>query len=292
MSDNMGKLARMITLYNEKGGSGKTASVVTISTLLALLNKKVLVIDLDQQGNTSQKFEVQEIYQPGDIVDFLYNNADFEEIVKHSKYGVDVLRNNARFEQHEDNHSEYHRLRGYDVDEGLYMLRDKLEPYLTRYDFVLVDTHPENNIWSRMSLVASKNVLIPVNPDGSSYMGFRKTYMLIEEIRQKYNPDLEILGVLLTRVKKRVVNHRLSVDKFDDFAGNYMLKSTIRSEQAMEDADSAYMPVYYYSAKTNSGTDYINACMEMGLINRDERDSLRKKYMTSNEPFVMPGYNS
>ena len=284
----MGKIneASVVTCYNHKGGVAKTVSVVNLAAVTALAGKMVLIIDLDFQGNASQALDVQGSENEKDVIDFIYNKAEIDEVLKHSEFNIDVLPNNAKYEQPD----RYHIQGGYDNNSrSIFFIKDRIKSLISQYDLILIDTNPSHNIWNDMAMTASNYIIIPVNTDSASSDGITKTLKNYIKIKKNYNNNLGLLGVLLTRVKSRTNLAKEKYDSYGDLLKNARLKSVIRDDNNIMDAMSHYMPVYYFNPKTNAGTDYIEAAREMGFISLSDYTTLKKQYSSDKNEFRMTG---
>lgn len=278
--------AMVVTCLNRKGGVSKTCTVVNLSAAVALTGKKVLVLDLDPQGNASQQLNVQGKQTEPDAIDFIYRKSSFDQVIKHSEYKIDVLPNNIRVDQPDM----FHIQGGYLNDsESMNYIKTAIKPLRERYDLILIDTNPSHSIWNDMSMVASDYIIIPVSTDSASTDGIAQTLKDYIRIKKDYNPKLDLLGVLITRVKSRTILAKEKFDEYGKLLKEKRLKTVIRDDNFMQDALSHYMPVYYFNPKTNSGTDYINAAMELGFISLRDYTNLKDKYINGKDKFRMTG---
>lgn len=291
----------IICCYERKGGVSKTTTSIHLASAAALTGKKVLLIDLDPQGNSSQVLRSQKLNTP-DVSDFIFGNDTFENIAirrtaetfkdcntiseTESAFQLDILPNNKNVKAPD----QYFYTHGYQNDsEAVFFLKNRLRDLKNQYDLIIIDTNPVYNIFNTMALTASDYVLLPVNADGFSQDGLRDCIEDISEVQNNYNPNLEILGILLTRVKSRTLLAKEKFDSYTEKLHDITLKTVIRDDNSIMDAMAHYMPVYFFS-KSSAGADYIDACLELGLVSLDQYKTLKKKYFTSSNSFRMHGF--
>ncbi len=248
---------KIITVTNQKGGTGKTTTAYAL--LLGLIEKgfKCLAIDLDPQGNLSFSLGVD-------------NN-------KKTIYGLLTRENTAeetiQTTQHCDIIASSRLLSGADTilktTGGEYRLKEVIENVKENYDFIIIDTPPSLSSLTVNSLTASSDVIIPVQADMFSIQGISQLWETIQPIRQYCNPNLNILGILLTKYSNRSVLNREIEETFrNDIAqqlGTKLYNTTIREGVAIREAQFTRQNIFEYAPTSNVALDYkafINEVLE------------------------------
>lgn len=188
---------RVIAVANNKGGTGKTTTAVNLSSGLAFQKGyRVLLIDFDPQGNASMSLGVDIEGLRYSVKDLLTGRmTDFQYLVWEKGNRLQVLPANSTLKDIEP------ELLG-SVD-GRLRLKTRIAPILDEFDLVLIDTPPTTGVFTQAALVASSEVLIPVDVGYFSLQGIRQLLEEIEKIREHFNPDLRISGILLTKFDSR-----------------------------------------------------------------------------------------
>jgi chromosome partitioning protein len=263
------KTAQIITIVNHKGGVGKTTTAINLGIGLAHNKKKVLIIDLDPQANLTQSMgildeQTQTIYGalrgayslPAKTV----NGVDITPS-ELNLCGAEIeLTNNLGRE---------------------FILRDLLQEQtqtptelkrglsvLDKYDFVIIDAPPSLGLLTTNALACSNYVIIPVQSEYLALQGLNKLHGVIELVRQKLNPGLKILGVLLTRYDSRkVLNKNIEEALRGTFEGR-VFNTVIRENIAIAEAPAMGKDVITYAPKSNGAQDYLQLTNEaLKLLN-------------------------
>ncbi len=257
---------RIFCMANNKGGVAKTATTVSLATLLGLAGHKILVVDFDPQANATQSLGC---YENGktDIFDVMLNDKPISEALVHSQYKVDLLVNMKNTSRPLD-------VFRHKQKESLVLLRDLLEPLKSSYDEIFIDTNPAANLLSDMAMVAADYVLIPVKQDSSSIDGIFDELQTIKYIKENYNSSLEIKGIFLANVNPRTNLVKVRLDQYTQAFGNQYKPVIIREDNTYSMANASLQPIYFYQKKSNVGNDYIELAQQLGLLSLREYEKL------------------
>ncbi len=237
---------KFISIVNQKGGTGKTTTVISLGAVLAKKGKKVLLIDLDPQGNLSYSLGINEIKHT--IGDVLMGDATAKESIVHIEdENLDIIPSSIDLANIEISMAQ--------IEERELQLKKTLKK-LPAYDFVLIDCPPSFSLLAVNSLTLSNQVIIPMQMTALSLQGLDLIYGTIAQIRENLNPKLKILGILPVMIDKR---RKLSSEVNDYIKENFdirLFKSGIRNNVRAAEAPSFGKSVISYAPTSNSAKDY------------------------------------
>jgi len=238
---------QIIAVANQKGGVGKTTTSINLAATLAMKGHRTLLIDLDPQAHSSLSY-IDPSAQERSVYDALVDpQVQFAEVlVPTSVAHLDVAPSRIALAKLEI------KLAG--EFDGHYRLRDKLAKIVHEYAFVIIDTPPTLGLLTVNALVASTHILIPIQ---SSYLAMEGTDDLldtVQRVRERVNPDLEILGVLLTMLDRRTVLGRDVVEQVRAVFGSKVFDTVISRTVRLEESP-AYKEAIFTHAPESTGAE-------------------------------------
>ncbi|WP_462249520.1 ParA family protein [Ekhidna sp.] len=245
----------VISIVNQKGGTGKTTTSLNLGSALATLGKSVLLIDMDSQGNLGYSLGLDE---GPSISDVFEGNVAIEKVIQ-EREGMSIVPSDMRLVDIE--------LSLIDLSDRHNMLNSKIKAISKKYDYTLIDCPPSLSILAVNSLYASEKIIIPMLMEVLSLQGLDQIIQTIDKINSTYKKKLEIAGILPVMVDKR---RKLSEEVKDHINENYdvnIFSSMVRNNVKASEAPSFGQSVITYSPHSNSAKDYMSFAEEMIKLN-------------------------
>ena len=257
---------QIISIINQKGGVGKTTTVINLAAGLAEQEKKVLVIDLDPQGNATTGLGLSNLENSSNTIYGVLNGTKLiSEVTKKTQFkNLDIITSNVD-------------LSGLEVEtasdsERAFILKRELTANLndsgTRYDYILIDCPPSLSLLTVMALVASDSLLVPLQTEFFALEGLTQLMKTIERVKVNLNPELKIRGILLTMYDKRnKLSSQVEKEARDYFKEKVYLTIIPRNVRLSE-APSHGVPVLFYDKACPGSKSYFNFTDE--FINQEQ----------------------
>jgi chromosome partitioning protein len=245
----------VLAIANQKGGVGKTTTAINLSAALAMRGRSVLLIDLDPQANSSMSYLDVRALQKS-MYDVFTGQAALADIIQASPVaGLDLAPARIGLA----------KLEGQLVGEidAHYRLKDRLQSIKDRYEFVIVDTPPALGLITVNALVAATHLLIPVQ---SSYFALEGTDDLletVERIRARPNPDLKLLGAVITLHDKRTTLSRDVHKAITEVFGGRVFETTISKSIRLEESPAHRESIFTFAPQSSGAYEYYKLCEEV-----------------------------
>lgn len=250
-NESLYKKARVISIVNHKGGVGKTTTTINLGKALVKLGFKVLLVDMDSQGNLSQSLGIDNPEKQ--VVNALLKNETLPVVEIGENYHLCPS----------DLDLAYADLELVQAVGGVNQLKNKLNPLRELYDYILIDCPPALNIFTNSALVASNGCLVTLQPEVSAMKGVNNLFERISQVRERINPELIVEGIVLTMVDKRLKVHRDMIEYVHQSLNNFKIYQTqIRINVALKESQISQINIFDYDSNSNGATDYLNLAKE------------------------------
>ena len=245
-----------LAVVNQKGGVGKTTTAINLSAAIAEKNFKVLLIDLDPQGNATTGLGLSNTEQSDQTIYGILNGTTaINNVIKNTKFeGLDLITSNVD-------------LSGLEVEtagdnDRAFILKAKLTAYLndssTPYDYILIDCPPSLSLLTVMALVSSNSLLVPLQTEFFALEGLTQLMKTIERIKVNLNPELEIQGILLTMYDRRNKLSSQVEQEARDYFKDKVYQTVIPRNVRLSEAPSHGVPVLVYDKSCPGSKSYYS----------------------------------
>jgi len=242
-------IPKIIAITNQKGGVGKTTTAINISASLGATKKKVLLIDLDPQGNTTMGSGISKERVDFSVADVLLNLISIQSVIKKTSAGYDLLPANSQLITAEVQLSK--------IDKREYSLRRTLSSLKEIYDYIFIDCPPALNILTVNALVAANSVIIPIQCEYYALEGLASLLKTIEQLKNTANPELQIEGLLRTMYDGR---NRLTIEVSTQLMKHFPNKiynTVIPRNVRLAEAPSHGLPALLYDHNSPGAIAYL-----------------------------------
>ncbi|MCB1532235.1 MAG: ParA family protein [Alphaproteobacteria bacterium] len=246
---------RLLAIANQKGGVGKTTTAINMATALCAIGKKVLLVDLDPQGNASTGLGVRRSLIRNSVYDVLFEAVDITEAAVKTKVpGLSVVPSSVHLSGAEIElvtaHNREFRLRA--------ALRKPLP-----YDYVIIDCPPSLNLLTLNALVAAQSIIVPLQCEFYALEGLSHLSKTVERVRKTFNPELDIHGVVLTMYDSRNNLSRMVEEDVRGHFGDKVYKTVIPRNVRLSEAPSYGLPAIVYDMRCAGAQAYIKLAKEI-----------------------------
>ncbi len=245
------QIMRTIAISNNKGGVGKTTSTVNIANALQILGKKVLVIDIDHQAQTTYHLGIDPKKVPYSVYDIMSGEVNFSDIIV-DRNGMFVLPANPTLRN----------IEFLPIPAKEFLLRDALDG-LNGYDFVLLDCPPSLGILTLNAFSYCREVLIPLQVQFLPFHGMYNLFEALDMVKKRLNRDIEITGIIGTMYNAKKAINREVIEETEKRLPGKLFKTLIRENTALQEAPSWGQTIFEYKPESIGAKDYMALTKEL-----------------------------
>jgi chromosome partitioning protein len=251
-----GKPARVLAFVNQKGGVGKTTSTVNIAAMLAHQHLRVLIVDIDPQGNATSSLGIDKQSLDQTLYETLVDRVDVQSVVVPTGLeSVDLLPATPMLAGAEIELVDYQRRE--------HRLADALKRVTSDYDIILIDSPPSLGLLTVNALTAATHVIIPVQCEYLALEGVSQVLGTIDLVRRNLNPRLDLLGVLMTMYDSRTRLSGHVVDEVRSFFPDHLFSTVIPRSVRLAEAPSFGQVIDEYDAGSPGARAYADVAVEL-----------------------------
>lgn len=249
-------MGKIIALANQKGGVGKTTTTINLAASLAVLNKKVLVVDADPQANASSGLGLDIKELKFTVYEGLIGKCKPEEAVQKTPFeNIDIIPSHINLVGAE--------LEMVQMDNREKKLFELLNPLSSIYDYILIDCSPSLGIITVNALTASDSIIIPVQCEYFALEGLSKLLNTIKIIKSKLNPKLEIEGFVLTMYDSRLRLHNQIYEEVKSHFKELVFNTVIQRNITLSESQSHAKPALMYDAGSRGTINHMQLAQEL-----------------------------
>lgn len=248
-------MGKIISIINQKGGVGKTTTAVNLAAFLADKGYKTMLVDVDSQGNTTSGLS-KDVEFEETLYDVLLDDVSIEEaVVKTDIKKLSILPASIDLAGAE--------IEMVSVEKREFLMKRKLDQVRDKYDFILIDCPPSLGLMTLNALVASQEILIPIQAEFYALEGLSQLVKTVQVVTRKLNPGLSILGILLTMFDGRTNLSLQVADEVKKYFGNKVFRTVIPRSVKLSEAPSFGEPILTYAPKSKGAEAYKKLCREV-----------------------------
>ncbi len=249
-------MGKIISFSNQKGGVGKTTSAVNVAASLGVLGHKVLLIDLDPQGNATSGVGISKKALKRSIHDVLVGECDAKEAIIETAYNnLSIIPAHISLAG-----AEYNLYQGNGAER---VMKNALEPIKEEYDYIIIDCPPSLSMLTVNAMVASDGIIIPMQCEFYALEGLSQLTVTINRIKANFNSSLNITGILITMYNPRLL---LSLQVMNEMKKHYsdkLFSTQISRGVRVSEAPGFGMPVYYHDKRSKGANEYLDVAKEL-----------------------------
>ena len=252
-----GKIGKVIAIANQKGGVGKTTTAINLAASLAVLEKKVLIIDADPQANTTSGLNFSpEDDQKRTLYEVMIGKIHISDaLIQTEIANLHMIPSHINLVGTE--------LELVDAPDRDSIIKNALAPIRNNYDYIIIDCSPSLGLITINSLTAADSVMIPVQPEFFALEGLGKLLQTVRLVQGRPNPDLTIEGFVVTMFDGRTKVHNQVLGELREHFGDMVFNTIIQRNIRLSEAPSHGKPIILYDVICNGTTNYLNLAKEV-----------------------------
>lgn len=249
-------MSKVIAIANQKGGVGKSTTSINLSSCLAELNKRVLVIDMDPQGNTTSGLGIDKNRLEKSVYEVLIEEETIDDCIQKDIFrNLDVLPANVSLSGAE--------IELIDSDNRSYVLDSKIREIEDNYDYIIIDCPPSLSILTVNALTTANSVIVPIQCEFYALEGISQLMKTIELVKERLNPTLSIEGVVFTMYDSRTNLSAQVVDNVKANLNEKIYETVIPRNVRLAESPSHGLPINYYDKKSAGAIGYQQLAKEV-----------------------------
>ena len=249
-------MGKIISFANQKGGVGKTTSCVNIAASLGILDFKVLIVDLDPQGNTTSGVGIAKKGLKGGTRELLSGKMSAKEVIVETPYrNLWVVPTNTALSSAEFDLFEF--------DETEKRMKIALSEVVDEFDYILIDCPPSLGMLTINAFTASDGIIVPMQCEFYALEGLSQLMITINRIKRMYNPDLNVSGILITMYNGRLLLSMQVMAELQKHYSDKLFDTKISRNVKLTEAPGFGKPVYYHDKSSKGAKEYIEVAKEL-----------------------------
>jgi chromosome partitioning protein len=250
------KMSRIIGIANQKGGVGKTTTAINLSACLAEKGKKVMLIDMDPQGNSTSGFGLDKDHIEQTTYELLIGACEVADcVIKDVIPGLDIMPSNVNLSGAE--------IELIGIEKKEFILKRKIDPVRDTYDFIIIDCPPSLNMLTINAMTTADSILVPIQCEYYALEGLSQLMHTIMLVKKRLNPYLEIEGVVFTMFDARTNLSLQVVENVKDNLKQNIYKTVIPRNVRLAEAPSHGLPITLYDSKSTGAEGYRDLAQEV-----------------------------
>jgi len=242
---------KIISISNNKGGVGKTTTTVNVAAAMQILGKKVMVIDMDHQGQSTYHFGVNPNKVTESVFDVLKGEMNYREIIV-NRNGIDLIPANPE-------------LRGIEflaMPAKEFLLKEAMED-LSGYDYVLIDCPPSLGVLTLNALAISEYIIVPLQVQFLPFHGMYNLFEAVQMVKRRINRNIDVTGIIGTMYNAKKTINREVLDETEKRLPGKLFKTLIRENVSLQEAPSWGQTIFEYKPDSNGADDYMELTKEI-----------------------------
>lgn len=249
-------MGRVIAIANQKGGVGKTTTSINLSSCIAAKGKKVLVVDIDPQGNTTSGYGIEKNDLDNTIYELMLGDCSIEDcIIKDVIENISILPSNVNLAAAE--------IELIGVDKKEYILKNEIDWVKDRYDYIIIDCPPSLSLLTVNAMTTADSVLVPIQCEYYALEGLSQLIHTVNLVKERLNPNLEMEGVVFTMYDSRTNLSAQVVENVKSHLNQKVYRTVIPRNIRLAEAPSYGQPINIYDPKSAGAESYLALAEEV-----------------------------